>query len=74
MATQMPKWLFWREIAEPPESCKAEATKESIKTKTESGNCFSLRVVCSFKLRLIVIPTNLENRARERQRKRESRR
>ena len=35
--------------------------KESIKTKPESGNCF-------FKLRLIVMSTNLEYRARERQR------
>ena len=28
-------------------SCKAETSKESIKTKTESGNCFCIRVVLS---------------------------
>ena len=28
-----------------PESCKAETTKESTQTKTESGNCFCIRVV-----------------------------
>ena len=42
-----------------------------IKTKPESGNCFCIRVFKSFKLRLIVMPTNLEYEARERQRKRE---
>ena len=42
--------------------------------KKESGNCFCIRVVQSIKLRLIVMPTNFENRARERQRKGESRR
>ena len=26
-------------------SCKAETAKESIKTKTERGNCFCIRVV-----------------------------
>ena len=51
--------------------CKAEATKESIKTKLKSGNCFCIRVFLSIKLRLIVMSTNLEYRARERQRKRE---
>ena len=40
--------------------------------KKESGNCFCIRVVQSIKLRLIVRSTNLEYRARERQRKRES--
>ena len=55
-------------------SCKAETTKKSIKTKTESGNCFCILGVYSIKLRLIVMSTNLEYRARERQRKRESRR
>ena len=48
--------------------------KSRIKTKPESGNCFCIRVVWSIKLRLIVMSTNLEYRARERQRKRESRR
>ena len=43
-------------------------------TKTESGNCFCILGVYSIKLRLIVMSTNLEYRARERQRKRESRR
>ena len=31
--------LFWRESVWPPASCEAETTKESIKTKTESGKC-----------------------------------
>ena len=48
--------------------------QESIKTKSNSGNCFCIRVVQSIKLRLIVMSTNLEYRARERQIKRESRR
>ena len=52
----------------------AETTKESLKTKTESGNCFCIRVVWSIKLRSIDMFTNLEYRARGRQRKRESRR
>ena len=43
-----------------------------MKTKTEGGNCFCIRVVKSIKLRLIVISTNLKYRARERQRKIES--
>ena len=47
---------------------------ESIKTKTESGNCFCIRVVESIKLRLIVMSTNLEYRERKRQIQRESRR
>ena len=51
---------------------KAETKKESIKTKTESENCFCISVVQSIKLRYIVMSTNLEYRARERQRKRES--
>ena len=45
--------LFWREIAYPTASCKAETTKESIKTKREGGNCFCIRVFYSIKLRLI---------------------
>ena len=45
--------------------CKAKTTKESIKTKTESGKCFCICVVTS---------TNLEYSAWERQRKRENRR
>ena len=41
----------------------------------KSGNCFCIRVVGSQnKLRLIVMSTNLENRAKERQRKSERRR
>ena len=35
--------------------------KEPIKTKTERGNCFYVRVVSNIKLRLIVMSTNLEN-------------
>ena len=45
-----------------------------IKTKTESGNFFCIRIVVSIKLRLIVMSTNLEYREIERQsRKRECR-
>ena len=46
-------------------SCKAETTTESIKTKTESGNCFCIRFVLRIKLRLIVMSANLEYRARD---------
>ena len=67
--------LFWRESVWPPASCEADTTKESIKTRTESGKCFCIRVFfSSIKLRLIVMSTNLEYRERERHRKRESRR
>ena len=59
--------LFRRESVWPPGSC------EAIKTKTESGKCFCIRVVLSIKLKLIVTSTNLEHRENERQRKRESR-
>ena len=34
--------LFWRKSVWTPASCEAETTKESIKTKTESGNCFCI--------------------------------
>ena len=54
---------------------KQKTTKESIKTKTESGYCFCIRITQSIKLRLIVMSTNLEYRGREGQnRKSESRR
>ena len=43
-----------------------------MKRKMESGNCLWIRVFKSIKLRLIVMSTNLEYRARETQRKRES--
>ena len=57
-----------------PRLCEADTTKESIKTRTESGKCFCIRVFfSSIKLRLIVMSTDLEYRERERQRKRESR-
>ena len=52
---------------------KQRQLKGLIKTKTESGNCFCIRVFWIIKLRLIVMSTNLEYRARERQRKREKR-
>ena len=55
-------------------SCETETPKELIKKKTESGNCFCIRVVKSIKRRLIVMSTNAEYRERERQRKRENRR
>ena len=65
--------LFWQESVWPPASCEVETTKESIKTKTESGKCFCIRVFfLSIKLTLIVMSLNLEYRERERQRKRES--
>ena len=52
--------------------------KESIKTKTKSGNCFCIRVRVYKELSvwLIVMSTNLESRERdlERQRKRKNRR
>ena len=66
-------WFFWRESVWPPASCEADTTKESIKTKTESGNCFCIRVFSSINLRLIVMSTNLEYREIERQGKKESR-
>ena len=47
-----------------PASCEANTNKESIKTKMLSK---------SIKLKLIVMPQNLEYRERERQKKRESR-
>ena len=40
--------------------------------KTERENCFCIRVAYSIGIRLIVMSSNLEYRARERQRKRES--
>ena len=43
-----------------------------VKTKTESGKCFCIRVVWGIKLRSIVMSTNLDYRERERQRTRES--
>ena len=53
-------------------------SKESIKTKTKSGNCFCIRVRVYKELSvwLIVMSTNLESRERdlERQRKRKNRR
>ena len=65
--------LFWRESVRPPSSCEAETTTESIKTKTESGKFFCIRVVLRIKLRLIVMSTNLEYRERERLKKKGSR-
>ena len=34
-----------------PAYCEGETTKELIKTRTESGKCFCIRVFLSFKLR-----------------------
>ena len=51
-----------------------QGQRKPIKTKTESGNFFCIRIVLSIKLRLIVVSTNLEYREIERQsRKRECR-
>ena len=44
-----------------------------MKRKMESGNCLCIRVFLSITLRLIVMSTNLEYRARETQKKREIR-
>ena len=52
--------------------CKAETTKKAMKRKMESRNCLCIRVFKSIKLRLIVMSTNLEYRARETQRKRKN--
>ena len=46
-----------RENVWRPASCEEKATKESI-LKRQKGNFFSVRVVRSIKLRLIVMPTN----------------
>ena len=70
MATQMQLEFMLEGNRIATATCKAETTKELIKTKRESGNRFCIRVVQSIKLRLIVMSTNLEHRARERQRKR----
>ena len=40
--------------------------------KKESGNCFCIRVVQSIKLRLIVMSTNLEYRARLKHKEKET--
>ena len=74
MATQMQLEVVLAGNHIAPAGCEAETTKELIKTKTGSGNCFCIRVFWIIKLRLIVMSTNLEYRARERERKRESRR
>ena len=56
----------WRESVWPPASYEAKATKESIlKRRKRKGKMF-LCVVWSIKLRLIVMPTNLEYRERRR--------
>ena len=49
MATQMQLDVILAGNRIAPASCKADTTKESIKTKTESGNCFCIRIVQSIK-------------------------
>ena len=73
MATQMQLDVILAGNRIAPAPCKADTTKESIKSKTKSGNCFCIRIVQSIKFffRLIVMSTNLEYRARERQKKKE---
>ena len=44
MATQMQLEVVLAGNHIAPASCEAETTKELIKTKTESGNCFCIRV------------------------------
>ena len=44
MATQMQLEVMLAGNRIATRVCKAEATKESIKTKPKSGNCFSIRV------------------------------
>ena len=53
-------------------SCEAETTKESIKTKTESGNCFCIRVVLSIKLRLIISCPQVWNIDKEKDKEKEN--
>ena len=55
----------------PPASCEAETTKESIKTKTESGKCFCIRVVKSVKSRLILSCPQIWNIEKEKDREKE---
>ena len=45
MATQMQLEVILAGNRIATASCKAETTKESIKKKTESGNCFRICVV-----------------------------
>ena len=42
METQMQLEVILAGNRQPPASCKAETKKESIKTKTKSGNCFCI--------------------------------
>ena len=51
MATQMRLEGVGNRMA----TCKVETAKESIKTKTESGNCFCIHGVQSIKVKLIVM-------------------
>ena len=55
MATQMQLEVILAGNRIATRVCKAEATKESIKTKPESGNCFCIRVFQSIELRLIAM-------------------
>ena len=56
MATQMQLEVILAGNRIAAASCEAETTKQSITTKTESGNCLCIRVIMS---------TNLEYRERE---------
>ena len=47
---------FGRKSVWPPSSCEAETTKESIKTKTESGNCFCILLSKALSLDLLSCP------------------
>ena len=75
MATQMQLEVILAGNRIATLSCEAKTTKESIKTKTESGHCFCILVVLSIKLRLIASCPQIWNIAGERkiQRKREYR-
>ena len=75
MATQMQLEVILAGNRIATLSCEAKTTKESIKTKAESGHCFCIRVVLSIKLRLIFSCPQIWNIAgeRKRQRKREYR-
>ena len=53
-------------------SCEAKTTNESIKTKTESRNCFCIHVVLSIKLRLIVSCPQIWNKEKEKDREKEN--
>ena len=70
--------LFWRESVWQPASCEAETTKESVKTKTESGRCFCILLSKVLRLDKLSCPQiwktekeNVRRQASEAQREKE---